>query len=190
MARPREFEIDDALNDLMHVFWRQGYEATSMFDIEDATGLNKQSLYRVFGDKRAMYLAALKHYDDTQVRGADVIFDSDDSAHAKFRVLFESALEPVLKRNDRNGCFLCNASADQSQLDDQTQSFVSAAVNRLLSKFSHALSSDARYKTDIALRDATAAQLLAGYFGLRVLVRASADIKTLKRAVHAILSSI
>jgi AcrR family transcriptional regulator len=63
MARLREFEIGEALDGVMDVFWRQGYEGASMQDIEAATGLNKQSLYRIFPDKRAMYLAALERYE-------------------------------------------------------------------------------------------------------------------------------
>ena len=63
MARPRAFDPDTALQDVMNVFWKKGYEGASLQDIEAATGLNKQSLYRAFGDKRAMYLAALDIYE-------------------------------------------------------------------------------------------------------------------------------
>jgi TetR/AcrR family transcriptional regulator, transcriptional repressor for nem operon len=67
MARPLGFDPDQASTDLMEVFWTHGFDATSMQDIEAATGLAKQSLYRQFGDKRAMYHAALKAYGAVEI---------------------------------------------------------------------------------------------------------------------------
>ena len=62
MARPQEFDTAQALSAAMHVFWRKGYEATSLADIMAATGLSKSSLYAAFGDKRSLFLAALSAY--------------------------------------------------------------------------------------------------------------------------------
>ena len=62
MARPREFDIDEALEKAMQLFWTKGYEATSMTDLTDAMGLNKGSLYAAFGSKHDLFLAAIKRY--------------------------------------------------------------------------------------------------------------------------------
>ena len=67
MPWEKQFNKDEALDKAMQAFWMHGYEATSMQDIEVATGLRKQSLYRLFGDKHAMYLAALWSYEDCVV---------------------------------------------------------------------------------------------------------------------------
>ena len=75
MARLREFEIGEALDGVMGVFWRQGYDGASMQDIEAATGLNKQSLYRIFPDKRAMYLAALERFEAIEFEKAALLRD-------------------------------------------------------------------------------------------------------------------
>ena len=66
-GRPREFDVDAVLIALMELFWRRGYEGTSLADIVEATGLKKGSLYAAFGDKRDMYLKALAHYDAQRV---------------------------------------------------------------------------------------------------------------------------
>ncbi len=190
MARPREFDADEALDAVMDVFWRQGFEGTSMHDIEAATGLNKQSLYRVFKDKRAMYLAALNRYDQQEVAGAADILAGPGRPRSKFKKLFNAALAPVLEGDDRRGCFLCNASADQGQLDRQTRDFVGAAMNRMLHAFDDALATSPVYARKAQARRTLSAKLLAGYFGLRVLVRANVDGATLVAAAEALLSEI
>jgi len=62
VGRPREFDVDEALNAAMAAFWAKGYEATSMSDLMSATGLHKGSLYQAFGDKHSLFVLALKRY--------------------------------------------------------------------------------------------------------------------------------
>ena len=59
MARPRSFDPDEALDLARDVFWRKGFQGTSLDDITAATGLAKPSLYAAFGDKNA---ASRRHY--------------------------------------------------------------------------------------------------------------------------------
>lgn len=62
MARPREFDVDRVLRETVYLFWRKGYEATSLRDIETATRVGRMSLYNVFGDKEGLFQAALEKY--------------------------------------------------------------------------------------------------------------------------------
>lgn len=62
MARPREFDEDEALEKAMQLFWTKGYEAASMTDLTDAMNLNKGSLYAAFGSKHDLFLSAIKRY--------------------------------------------------------------------------------------------------------------------------------
>ena len=55
MARPREFDEEQALLAAMQVFWRKGYDGTSIPDLLEATGLSRSSLYETFGDKAALF---------------------------------------------------------------------------------------------------------------------------------------
>ncbi len=66
VGRPREFDEDSVLEAAMEVFWRKGYEATSLADLCDCTGLHKGSLYQTFGSKHDLFMKALKHYIDRQ----------------------------------------------------------------------------------------------------------------------------
>src|SRR5215469_11280107 len=64
MARPREFDSDSALESAMQVFWAKGYEATSLDDLCEATGLSRSSLYGTFGDKHDLLLRSLERYSE------------------------------------------------------------------------------------------------------------------------------
>ena len=80
MARPREFDEIDVIENLMNVFWDKGYEAASMQDLVAATGLLKGSLYGAFGDKQSLYLTALKQYDRTRIQAGIDMLNGEGSA--------------------------------------------------------------------------------------------------------------
>lgn len=62
MARPLAFDPEEKLQQAMKLFWQKGYANTSITDITDTLGINRFSLYNTFGDKDALYSAALEHY--------------------------------------------------------------------------------------------------------------------------------
>lgn len=62
IGRPRSFDIDKALDRALQVFWRKGYEGTSLSDLTKAVGVNRPSLYAAFGDKEALFRKALHRY--------------------------------------------------------------------------------------------------------------------------------
>jgi AcrR family transcriptional regulator len=61
-GRPRAFDPEAALDAALEVFWRQGYEGTSLTDLTAAMGVNKPSLYASFGNKEELFAAALDRY--------------------------------------------------------------------------------------------------------------------------------
>lgn len=67
MARRREFEPVEALDKAMELFWRRGYQATSVQNLVDHLGINRQSLYDMFGDKHELFLATLDRYFDVSI---------------------------------------------------------------------------------------------------------------------------
>src|SRR6202008_2517958 len=76
-GRPRSFDRDQALERAMHVFWRQGYEATSVTDLTRAMRINPPSLYAAFGDKERLYLEALGRYQQRRVESMAKWFDEE-----------------------------------------------------------------------------------------------------------------
>jgi len=61
-GRPRAFDVDDALDRALDVFWRQGYEGTALSDLTAAMGINRPSLYATFGNKEALFRKVLDRY--------------------------------------------------------------------------------------------------------------------------------
>jgi TetR/AcrR family transcriptional repressor of nem operon len=62
-GRPREFDVEAVLDRVIEVFRERGYEASSMADIERATGLNSSSIYNTFGSKETLFQQALSRYE-------------------------------------------------------------------------------------------------------------------------------
>lgn len=62
MGRPREFDVDEALDRALGVFWRLGYEGASLPDLTEAMGINRPSLYAAFGNKESLFRKALDRY--------------------------------------------------------------------------------------------------------------------------------
>lgn len=82
-GRPREFDLDDALDRALPLFWRDGYEGASVNEIAEAMGVSKPSLYAAFGDKEALYLRALARYGELQrARHADILDTEPDARRA------------------------------------------------------------------------------------------------------------
>ena len=61
-GRPREFDLDQALDRALQVFWKKGYEGTSLPDLTEAMGINRPSLYAAFGNKEALFRKAMDRY--------------------------------------------------------------------------------------------------------------------------------
>jgi len=62
MGRTKQFNRQAALEDAMKVFWAKGFHGTSMQDLVDELGVNRQSLYDTFGGKHELFEAALERY--------------------------------------------------------------------------------------------------------------------------------
>ena len=187
MGRPREFDEDEALAKILDVFWANGFEGTSMSDLETATGLRKGSLYAAFGDKRAMYLKALALYGRTSIDVAVRVLTGIDAPERRIGKFLQSAIDAVAVENDRRGCFLCNASIDQAAVDPETQRSVNGSFERLGRALEKVLSELSAIDNN---RRGAAQHLLSVYFGLRVLARAGQPVRMLKAAREAALRSV
>jgi TetR/AcrR family transcriptional regulator, copper-responsive repressor len=67
MGRPRKFTRDSVIEKAMPVFWTHGFAATSVQDLEQATGVNKSGLYAEFNGKEDLFLACFRHYFETRI---------------------------------------------------------------------------------------------------------------------------
>ncbi|MCB8839457.1 TetR/AcrR family transcriptional regulator [Aurantimonas sp. VKM B-3413] len=95
-GRPREFDVDEALDKAIDLFWRQGYEGTSLADLVSAMGITKPSLYAAFGNKEELFKKAVDRYAEQRWALVDAIFDAPSSRQAieRFLMLFTGAEQP------------------------------------------------------------------------------------------------
>ncbi len=109
MARPKEFDPDEAIEKAMHVFWHKGYEATSMEDLLAAMNLNRGSLYDTFGDKRELFLKAMDRYCTGGGVGSRIsILNEPGPALPLIRRFINAMLEFGLSDPLRRGCLITN----------------------------------------------------------------------------------
>lgn len=66
VGRPKEFDVEKALDSALRIFWSKGYEGTSLQDLTNAMGINKPSLYSTFGNKEQLFRKALDRYFDSK----------------------------------------------------------------------------------------------------------------------------
>ncbi len=112
MARPREFDTTEALNEAMQVFWTKGFEATSLNDLIGAMKLSKSSFYDTFGSKHEVFLAAIEHYKKTVTAQVSAVSELDALARKLIGSLFERAVERMTEEGGRRGCFLNNCAVE------------------------------------------------------------------------------
>ena len=92
-GRPREFDADKALDTAVYLFWRQGYEGTSLADLTSAMGITKPSLYAAFGNKEDLFKKVVDRYVELRVAWLDHVFEQPSSNHAieRFLMMFTGA---------------------------------------------------------------------------------------------------
>ena len=175
VTRTKEFEPDRALDSAMDLFWRRGYEATSVHDLVAEMGIGRGSMYGTFGDKRALFLAALERFEESRVSRADEILEGSASAVEGIRRLFETTIEGLVSYEPRRGCLLANTAVELAPHDED-------AFERALVR--------GRATGEIpADRDpkALARFLVSTLHGVRVLARAGVDRAVLDDSVRMAL---
>lgn len=195
MARPREFDRDTALTKAMYLFWKQGYEATSVQSLGHHLGLHPGSLYNTFRDKHSLFLEALDRYSDIEserlgrlLHGADV----GGVGRAALRCFFQLVVEADCADPDRKGCLMINSMAELAALDADVRTKVTA--NR--TKLEHGLYQviiQAQQRGEINLyhnAHALAAFLVTTLFGLRLTAKVSSDCSALMRIVDVALTTL
>jgi AcrR family transcriptional regulator len=185
MARPREFDRDEALNAAIGVFWRQGYEATSMDDLLRAMKISRQSLYDTFGDKHRLYLEALARYNDESVGSILACLDSDSSPLAGLRKML-LVFSDLSEEQRPLGCMGINAIAEFGQSEPDVLA-VGEVSGRRLETALRGIISQAKAKGEIsAATDETAAAQFIGasLAGLKISAKAGLDRAALRNIVE------
>lgn len=188
-GRPREFDLDATLDHIKDLFWDRGYDAVSLADLMEATGLQKGSLYKAYGDKRSMYLKALARYNSEQVSETVAALNADGDARSRISAFLEAPILAAYDAMDGRGCFLCNAAADRAVEDPDAASEIRTGFSKIQRAVGAALS-DLDGTMTFEEADARAAECLTVYSGLRVLARAGLSRNMLEAARDRVLAGL
>lgn len=132
MPRPREFDPDAVLDQVMLRFWRQGYRATSVEDLVRATGVKPGSLYAAFpGGKRALFLKSLHRYSKLVVPQKLGELAAPGASLAALRGYFDALVSDLLSAEGRQGCLLVNTAIENAAGDDEAAAVVRGHLARL-----------------------------------------------------------
>jgi TetR/AcrR family transcriptional repressor of nem operon len=170
MARPREFDFDAALDRAMEVFWSRGYEATSLDDLCEVTGLSRSSLYATFGSKRKLLLRTVDRYVEQRNPRIAAILAQPSRTRDGFHALASQFIDQIVAGPGRRGCFLGNCAAELSRSDRTAMERVRQGLESTEATFRDALArgkaaGELSFDTDA---DALARFLMAGFQGLRL----------------------
>ena len=189
MARTKEFEPERALERATDLFWERGYEATSLRDLLDAMGIGQGSFYGTFGDKRALFLAALDRYQEAAEASAVATLE-DGSPKEAIRAVFGGMVEVLASQEEpRRGCFLANSAVELAPHDAAVGARISRYVRLLEDAFERTVRhGQAMGEIDPRRNPRTLARsLVSSSLGLRVLAKMGADRSTLEDAADAAL---
>jgi AcrR family transcriptional regulator len=103
MGRHREFDVDEALDAALNVFWRMGYEGASYTDLTHATGVERPALYSAFGNKEALFRRALERYYARYLNFFPAALEQPTSRKVVEHML-RNAAELHTRYADRRGC--------------------------------------------------------------------------------------
>jgi TetR/AcrR family transcriptional repressor of nem operon len=124
MARPREFDPNDALQTAIELFWEKGYYDASVDEIVKRSGVAKYGIYGTFGTKRELFVKALTRYAADRHQDIQRPIRKPDASLPEIRAFFKDAPKLMTQKNDRRGCLICNTGIELGLRDPEIRDFV------------------------------------------------------------------
>lgn len=190
MSRPKEFDREAALDRAIELFWSRGFEGTSIRDIVEATGVQKQSLYDTFGDKQALYLAALHHYLAQTDRTIAKLNDTGPSTVTILRGVLHGLATATC--SGPRGCMLVQAVGELGPHDPAIGQLAHTnvvALEKALAGLLRRGQSRGEIREDVSPRGA-ARMLITIMWGARSLGRGGVDEPWLRSALDHVLGTV
>ncbi len=188
VGRPRLFNEDAVLDELVSLFWRQGYAQTSMSDIVGASGVHKPSLYRTFGTKEELFATVLRRYlSERETMLAELIAASRpgiDGVHDFLDKIEADALTDA----GQYGCLFVNASIELRGSSPGFEHFADE-YRQIMRRHLRSLVERVRPATDDVV-DQRTDLLFTLILGFRVTVRSSTGTDEARRAMAAMHAAV
>ncbi|MEM9541653.1 MAG: TetR/AcrR family transcriptional regulator [Cyanobacteria bacterium P01_E01_bin.42] len=192
MARHKAFDREEVLDKAMDTFWRKGYEGTSVRDLVENMGINRGSLYDTFGDKHALFLAAIAHYEDTVVKNALACLETPDADKQTIIEHFYGLIDRAITDGEKRGCFVTNSAVELCARDCEAAARIENNLKRIERAYGNALkrSQDkGEISKDLDIH-ALARSFVCTLQGLRVITKVNCDRAVLEDIAKVALSAL
>jgi len=190
MARVKEFDEEEALDNALGIFWKKGYYATSANDLVSELGLSRSSIYSTFTDKRTLFIKALKRYSQLNIdRDLEELKQSNDIPKT-----IASILNKIISQDDSStiskGCFVVNTGIEMSAHDKEIADIVNQNKINVESVLKTAIikGQELGQITETHKAHTLASFIFNNISGLRVTIKSNKDKKELNEIVKLCLS--
>ena len=191
MPRPKEFDREIALKGAIQVFCDRGFEGTSTDELLQAMGISRQSMYDTFGDKRALYLEALRRYSAERVAMQIRILSAGASALKGLEAALNAAAIAG-SQEASSGCMGIGAISEFGRSDHEIASRIDTAERTLRSALQHRID-DGKSRGEISAEvetQAAAEFLMATFSGIKLAARGGASLQTLRNIARMAIRSL
>jgi len=189
MGRPREFDINTAIKTATELFWRKGYEGTSLTDLTDAMGITAPSFYFAFGNKEKLFRVVIQQYYEKQLELLESALREPTVRGVAEKFLYGYA-DVLTGSSHAPGCLALNSSLPCAK-DDKVRAWLTKLRGELIVRFRKRIAK-ARGTTDLPVNadpDVLARYIAVIAWGLAVEAQSGAKRKDLYSAIAAGLAA-
>ncbi|MEM7038451.1 MAG: TetR/AcrR family transcriptional regulator [Bacteroidota bacterium] len=189
MPRVKLFDETEVLEKAMHLFWKQGYYATSIQDLVNHLGINRASLYDTYGGKKKLFESAFTHYTTGNTNRIEQFLNTQPNVKQGFKQLFQMAIQQSCSDPDRKGCMVVNTSIEFIPNEQEFAPLIEANKQRFIQLFHQYLHSGVE-NGEIAKGknlEAIATLFFTFYNGLQVVTKVEFDAGVFGKSVDALL---
>lgn len=191
VGRSRMFDVEEALDVALEMFWRQGYDGTSIQALCRAMDLQPGSVYAAFGSKRDLFVAAVRRYIETVSAEAVDRINGASSGLQGLREYFAHLVDAMVEGKRVRGCLITNSLVEFAVRDPELAGMFQVHLARLQTSFAAAL---ARARADGELRPGagpeSAGMLVAVVQGMNVMAKSRPGRQALQDVVDATLAGL
>jgi TetR/AcrR family transcriptional regulator, transcriptional repressor for nem operon len=188
MARHKEFDEAKVLRKAMVLFWRNGYEKTSMQDLVDYMNIHRRSIYDTFGDKQTLYLRALQLFEEIIGKRMEQQIKPINSVKLAIRKLFEMVV--FLDEDTPPGCLIVNSAVELTLHDQEVADRISKSFSKTES-FIYELLLQGQMNGELSNQldlDKLAQSIHNSFIGIRVLAKTTNDKEKLQNIIDSTLA--
>jgi TetR/AcrR family transcriptional repressor of nem operon len=191
MSRPKEFDRETALREAIQVFCDGGFEGTSTDDLLRGMDISRQSMYDTFGDKRTLYLEALRHYITERVANQIRILSAEASALKGLEATLNWAAFAGSQEGS-TGCMGLGAITEFGRSDHEIASLIDTAERTLQSALQHRIDegkSRGEISADVDTKAATEF-IRATFSAIKLAARGGASPQSLRNIARMAIRSL